>query len=317
MTLDTVIHRGIPDKPAVIFIHGLGMDKDIWVNPSRSRILGGMFPLTSLLSKRPLLKDSEYGKDASIKTISGSSTNEQMEALKTLFDDLQLKEYTTITWSQERPAGPIDSVVTELKEVVRVAKKMTKEGIVLIGHSRGGLIGRKYLLRKDKSIKALITISTPHKGSSVAKIASYLSPLVSVINPFFHGGDKGSFSFSIKRILNFLKSRALKELLPESHFFKSLKDGPCDGVYYVSVGGTDPTLFSLYNFSIPDIFEKVIPKNLYPEEIKKGKGDGLVSAESSKIPWGNEHYNFPLNHVQILFDKGVRDKLVEAIEETF
>ena len=314
MTLDTVAHRGSPDKPAVIFIHGLGMDKDIWVNPSKSRILGGMFPLTSLLIKRPLLKDSEYGKDASIKTISGSSTNEQMEALKTLFDDLQLKKYTTITWSQERPSGPIDSVVTELKEVVRVAKKMTKEGIVLIGHSRGGLIGRKYLLRKDKSIKALITISTPHKGSSVAKIAGYLSPLVSVINPFFHGGDKGSFSFSIKRILNFLKSRALKELLPESHFFKSLKDGPCDGVYYVSVGGTDPTLFSLYNFSIPDIFEKVIPKNLYPEEIKKGKGDGLVSAESSKIPWGSEHYNFPLNHAQILFDKGVRDKIIKVIE---
>jgi pimeloyl-ACP methyl ester carboxylesterase len=314
MTLDTVIHRGIPDKPAVIFIHGLGMDKDIWVNPSKSRILGGMFPLTSLLSKRPLLKDSEYGKDASIKTISGSSTNEQMEALKTLFDDLTFRNYTVITWSQERPASPINSVVSELKEIVNIAKKMTKEGVVLIGHSRGGLIGRKYLMRKDKSIKALITISTPHKGSSVAKIANYLSPLISVIDPFFHGGDKGSFSFSIKRIFDFLKSKALKELLPDSHFFKSLKDGPCDGVYYVSVGGTDPTLFSLYNFSIPDIFEKVIPKNLYPEEIKRGKGDGLVSAESSKIPWGSEHYNFPLNHAQILFDKGVRDKIIKVIE---
>ncbi|MDH5768993.1 MAG: alpha/beta hydrolase [Nitrospirota bacterium] len=304
MTLDTVIHRGNQDKPAVVFIHGLGMDKDIWVNPSRSRILGGMFPLTSLLNKKTLLKDPSFA-------------DEQTDPFQTLFDDLVLRDYTTITWSQERPASPIDSVVTELKEVVKVAKKMGKNGIVLIGHSRGGLIGRKYLLKKDKSIRSLITISTPHKGSSIAKVAGYLSPLVSVINPFVRGGDKGSFSFSIKRIFDFLKSRALKELLPDSHFFKSLKDGPYDGVYYVSAGGTDPTLFSIYNFSIPDIFEKVIPDNLYPEEIKKGKGDGLVSAESSKIPWANEHYNFPLNHAQILFDKGVRDKLVEAIERNF
>jgi len=298
-------------------IHGLGMDKDIWVNPSKSRILGGMFPLTVLLSKRHQRNDSVSDTNSSGDTISTPLTDEQTDNLQTLFDALRVKEYPTITWSQERPAGTIDSVVVELKEVVKIAKKMTKEGVVLIGHSRGGLIGRKYLMRKDKSIKVLITISTPHKGSSVAKIANYLSPLISVIDPFFHGGDKGSFSFSIKRIFDFLKSRALKELLPESHFFKSLKDGPCDGVYYVSVGGTDPTLFSLYNFLIPDIFEKVIPKNLYPEEIKRGKGDGLVSAESSKIPWGSEHYNFPLNHAEILFDKRVRDVLVEAMEETF
>ena len=97
---------------------------------------------------------------------------------------------------------------------------MTNAGIILIGHSRGGLIARKYLFKQDKSIKGLITISTPHKGSSVAKIAKYLSPLVSMINPLVPNGDKGTLSFSIKRILDFLKSRALKELLPDSKFFQ-------------------------------------------------------------------------------------------------
>lgn len=313
MNLDTVLHKGSPDKPAMIFIHGLGMDKDIWVNPSKSRILGGMFPLKVFLSKRHQRKDSISDRNSSGDTIK-PLTDKQTDTLQTLFDDLTFRNYTVITWSQERPESPIDSVVSELKEIVRIAKKLTKNGIVLIGHSRGGLIGRKYLLRNDKSVRGLITISTPHKGSSVAKIANYLSPLISVIDPLFHGGEKGTVSFAIKRILNFLKSKALKELLPDSHFFKSLKDRLCDWVYYVSVGGTDPTLFSLYNFSIPDIFEKVIPKNLYPEEIKKGKGDGLVSAESSKIPWYNEHYNFPLNHAEILFDKSVRDKIIKVIE---
>ncbi len=294
MKLDIVSRQGSNDKPAVVFIHGLGMDKNIWVNPSNSRILGGMFPLKILLGKE--------------------TSEDQSENIQTLFHDLKAKGYNVITWSQRRPAGPIDSAVKELHEIIIEARKMTKAGIILIGHSRGGLIGRKYLLKKDKSINGFITISTPHKGSTVARIAKYLSPLVSMINPLVPNGDKGTLSFSIKRILEFLKSRALKELLPGSNFFKSLQDEPYNWISYTSVGGTNPTLFSIYNFSFPDVLEKLIPENLYPEEMKKGRGDGLVSAGSSKIPWCHEHYNFDLNHAEILFDNSVRDVLGKIIE---
>ena len=48
--------------------------------------------------------------------------------------------------------------------------------------------------------------------------------------------------------------------------------------------------------------------------MKKGRGDGLVSAESSEIPWAQEHHNFELNHAQILFDEGVRGLLAKIIE---
>jgi pimeloyl-ACP methyl ester carboxylesterase len=338
VNLDTIFYKGCVDRPAVIFIHGLGMDKDIWVNPSNSGILGGKFPIKTILGKIPSAKDFGLFRDMTGEKVPKFSTGEQPADIQTLFDDLRFKGHAVITWSQKRPAGSIESVETELKEIVRIVKKMTKAGIIIIGHSRGGLIGRKYLLKKDGSIRGLITISTPHKGSSIARIANYLSPLVPIINPFFTGSDKGTLSFAIKRILEFLKSKALKELLPESKFFKSLKDGPSDRVYYISAGGTNPTLFRFYRwrwktvreggiqrwflmpdelFSIPDIFEKVMPENLYPEEMKKGKGDGLVTAESSKIPWCNVHYNFELNHAAILFDKEVRNTLVKEIEKRF
>jgi pimeloyl-ACP methyl ester carboxylesterase len=255
--------------------------------------------------------------------------------IETIYNDLWQKDYTVVTWSQERPAGPIDVSISELNEGVKIANKLTKAGIIIIGQSRGGLIGRRYLMRRDKSIRGLITISSPHRGSSMAKLSNYLSPLASLISPLFSSAEKGTLSSTIKHILDFLKSKALRELLPDSPFLKSLKDEPLDWVYYVSVGGTEPTLLTLYRlrwdpvregelqrwflkadelFSIPDIFNRVIPQNLYPEEIKKGKGDGLVSAESSQLPWCNEHYNFGLNHAQMLFDKGVRDLLVKEIE---
>jgi pimeloyl-ACP methyl ester carboxylesterase len=295
MKLDVVSYRGDAGKPAVIFIHGLGMDRSIWVNPSQSRILGGMFPLEILLGK-------EF-------------PGERSGNVRTLFDDLGSEGYSVITWSQKRPAGPIDSVVPELVEVAEVANRMTDAGMVLVGHSRGGLVGREYLLRKEKSVRGLITISTPHKGSSVARVVKYLSPLASVLNPLIPKRDRGTRSAAMKRVLEFLRSRALTELLPGSNFLKTLKDGPLEWVSYASIGGLKPTLFHLYNFAFPDAFEKVIPEGLFPEEMKKGRGDGLVSAESSKIPWGSEHHNFDLNHVEILFDERVRNLLHKTIAE--
>lgn len=336
MDLDLAFSKGDPDKPAIIFIHGIGMDKNIWLDPLKSRILGGRLPLKVILGKEPSSKDSGFCDYKQKKRIKYFSAGIEPDSFETLYHDLKLKRYTVITWSQKRPSGPIDSVVSELEEVIRIAKKFTKAGIILIGHSRGGIIARKYLMKKDCSIIGLITISSPHKGSSLAEVACYLKPVASLITPFFRDVEKGTLLSSIKHILDFLESQALKELLPDSPLINSLKDEPLDWIYYISIGGTNPTLFSLYRwrwerlkegssfryilkpyriFSIPDIFHKVIPDKFYPEEIEKGKGDGLVSAESSEIPWSNEHHNFPLNHAQLLFDKEVRDLLIKKIEK--
>jgi pimeloyl-ACP methyl ester carboxylesterase len=336
MNLDIVLHKGNVEKPAIIFIHGLGMDKDIWVNPSKSRIFGGRLPLNIFLRQRPSARDFGISRDQPKKETPKFSTGIHYKCIETLFNDLKLKKYPVVTWSQRRPSGPIDSVIIELEEIMKQARKLTKAGIILIGHSRGGLIGRRYLFQKKESlVKGLITISSPHQGSSVAKLACYLKPLASFISPLVSNADKGTLSSSVKHVLDFLRSKALKELLPKSSFLKSLRDNALDWIYYISLGGTKPSLMSLYRwrwssvseekslrwflkpeelFSIPEIFQKVIPDKFYPDEIAEGKGDGLVSAESSKIPWCNEHFNFSLNHAQILFDKGVRDLLVKKIE---
>jgi len=295
MKFDIASHLGSSNKPVVVFIHGLGMDKNIWINPAESRILAGTFPLKILLNKR--------------------AAQDQSGAIATLYDDCKQRDYSIITWSQQRPAAPISSVVKELREIMKAANELSRAGIILVGHSRGGLIARKYLsATNDTSVKCLLTISTPHKGSSIAGISRYVAPLVSLVDPFVPAGNRGTRSFAIKRTMEFLKSRALKELLPDSPFFHSLDDGPLTWVYYASAGGTNPTLFKISDYSFPDMFERVIPAHLYPEELKQGRGDGLVSAESSKLPWTNEHHVFPFNHAEILFDEGVRDRMVRVIE---
>jgi pimeloyl-ACP methyl ester carboxylesterase len=285
-------------KPVVIFVHGLGMDKNIWADPANSRILGGMFPMGILLSKDALTP----------------AKDKIAPSYRTLFHDLKALGYPVVAWSQKRPAGPMDFAVSELDEIIVIARSLTERGIILIGHSRGGLIARKYLMTGVRDVKGLITISTPHKGSSVAKIGEYLSPLGSLVAPFIPKGKKGLLAGAIKRISDFLRSGAFLELLPESDFFRSLKDGPLDRLVYASFGGTRPTLFSIHTLSFPDTLERIIPEQFYPEEMKKGKGDGLVSAVSSRLPWSCEHHDFHCNHAEVLFDGKARESAIEIIE---
>jgi pimeloyl-ACP methyl ester carboxylesterase len=161
MKLDIASHQGSSNKPVVVFIHGLGMDKNIWINPSDSRILAGTFPLKILLNRM--------------------ASQDKPGTIATLYDDCKQRDYSLITWSQQRPAGPIAFVVKELHEIMKAANELSQAGIILVD-TAGGLIARKYLsATKDTSVRCLLTISTPHKGPIAG--FPYVAPLVSLIDP--------------------------------------------------------------------------------------------------------------------------------------
>lgn len=329
MKYDITVFKGDRDKPAVVFIHGLGMDKRIWESPEDARVLGGRFPLRLLLYSEP---DPDIAETGSRRLFLGKPPGR----LTTIFHDLKEQGYTLIAWSQKRPAAEISIAASELRDVIKIYEDYCKNGIVLIGHSRGGLIAREYLKYGDKRVRVLITLSTPHKGSRLAQWADYIAPLVSIINPLLSDSEKGTLAYTVKRVFDFLESKAVKELLPESRFFKSIDDGRVDGIYYISFGGKDPTLFCVYRgvsgdredggqkrfvlrpkrvFAIPGIFEKLFPERHFPDEMKKGMGDGLVTTESSKLQWADEHYNFDVNHAGILFQDKARLKVTDVLKD--
>ena len=331
MKLDITIHKGNPDKPAIIFVHGLGMNKNIWVNPDEAKMVGGSLPIKYLLARKPAIEHVPETEESGIRP-SRLFAGELPQDLKTSFDDLRQLGYTVISWSQKRPVGSIGIAVDELAAIVKTAKRLSRKGLILIGHSRGGLIARKYLERREGTARGLITLATPHRGSTMAKWVEYISPIASFINPMIRETDRRRVSQSIKRILSFIEGRAIEELLPESAFFQSLAKPDCKKIRCMSFGGTDPKLFTLYRwkvyisgkkrtlkpepvFSIPGMLEKLIPEKLYPPELKNGYGDGLVSSESSRLPGCKNHYNLRLNHAEILFDKRVRNRIIEAVRE--
>jgi pimeloyl-ACP methyl ester carboxylesterase len=334
MKHDITMIKGDRDRPAAVFLHGLGMDKRIWESPNESRVLGGKFPVNLLLGREPKPVMTERDEQ---ETISGRLfLGEPVTNLTTLFHRFREQRYTVITWSQRRPSAEIAITVLELKEILSAVEEQIKSGMVLIGHSRGGLVARKYLACGDKRIRALVTLATPHRGSKMAQWAKYITPLTSLVSSLLPDAEKGTAVYAVRKVLDFLGSKAVKELLPDSRFFRSLNDGRSKGIYYLSIGGNRPTLFSVYRrviegvrydekerfiakprkvFSVPDILEKVIPAKLFPDELKQGKGDGFVSTESSSLPWSDDHYDFPVNHAQILFDERVERAVVAALDE--
>lgn len=88
------------------------------------------------------------------------------------------------------------------EKVERLCHRYHLKKISIIGHSKGGLIGRYYVKRLggERRVKTLITLGTPHNGNPLAYLG-LITPLV------------------------FL-SKSIRQIVPMSPFIQELKEGP-------------------------------------------------------------------------------------------
>lgn len=66
--------------------------------------------------------------------------------------------------------SPEDLATSVAEKVERVCQRYGLDRIHVVGHSKGGLVARHYVqfLGGDRRVKSLITLGTPHHGTSVA-----------------------------------------------------------------------------------------------------------------------------------------------------
>lgn len=319
MKLDITIHKGNPMKPVVIFIHGLATDKNFWLDPLETRAFAKNVPLKYFAARKPRLSNST-------KKITIGDVPIKINGL---WDAVIREGFSAVCWSQTRPVGPISVSVEELGEVVlKVRKKFPSRPIAFICHSRGGLVARKYMESKPKGIKALITIASPHRGSSLSKIGKYIEALTKPLKAIVPKDSHGTVSGIIKNLRELVDGKALKELMPDSDFINNLKDSPSKDTHYLSFGGRKTSLLNIYKWgkvddsvqaksilTIPDSLLKIIPASARPLELTTGKGDFMVTAESSVLPWTTEHYNLQANHFTISWNKKVREITIEVLKK--
>ncbi len=319
MQLDITIHKGNPDKPIVIFIHGLAMDKHFWLDPLETKAFAKNVPLKYLAARKPRFSNSTN--KITIGTVP--------EKINCLWDTVIREGFSAVCWSQKRPVGPISIAVKELGELVlRVREKFPSRPIAFVCHSRGGLVARKFMESGPKGIKALITIASPHGGSSLSKIGKYIGPLTKPLKAVVPKDSHTNVSRIIKNLRDLVDGKALKELMPDSVFIKNLNDTPSKGIQYLSFGGRKTALLNIYKWkkvddiiqarsilTVPDSLIKLIPASAMPLELTPGKGDFMVTAESSVLPWTTEHYNVQANHFTISWNKKVMEKTLEMLRK--
>ena len=216
MQLDITINKGREEKPVIIFIHGLGVDKGFWTDPGKTRVLGGSVLIKSFAAHKPRPRSNKPDHKLTIGTMPETPEN--------IWTDTVKMGFNTICWSQKRPAGPIDIAVKELGYILEYSKELFPgRPIAIIGHSRAGLVARKLMEKTIPEIKALITIATPHNGSSLSRLGNYISPLAPAIKKLLPKDSHSIASDLIKRTHDLLDGKALKELLPVSNFFTTFK----------------------------------------------------------------------------------------------
>ena len=305
-------HVGKTEMPVIVLIHGLGMNNYFWVDPEKCFVLGGLAPLTIFIGSDRM----ETGNAISFGAVE--------PGIEGLWNCLKKAGFSLASWTQSQPLGPVQIAAEELKAVLgKVRDTWPGKSIYLVGHSRGGLIARQFLSEEaSQDIAGLVTINSPHAGTAMAKFSRYLKPAGIVLEKILPAQSKATLTKALSRLAVFLQSPAISELEPGSEFIEFLPKELPDQMAKLSFGGTNPALFHVSvrlpagNIKVvrfPDLIAGAIPLKNTPRELIPGRGDGLVSADSSVLP-GSRHYDFSANHVKSAYDKNVHEIILNFLQ---
>lgn len=281
-------------KPLVILLHGLGGDRNDWMNPFQER----NWPYDhrcdpeerdeGVHSGPPLVRlpgiETRYFLSPRLESNSrGSDGSDDRSWWQTLVK----AGFPVVTYSQapdllmplnKGPVAQLKRFMETLRRDVLSDPALRDRKLVIVGHSRGGLIARAFL--GDPEVKAdtgsrfpvvsgLITLSSPHQGSHMAllddKVIGFLSSIQKVV-PQLPNNVGNQVIESLKAKIDAYVGAYGDEIEPDSPFFRALQaqEPIRPGVRCISVGGTSPRLMRIYLWTFT-------PGSLLPKRGASGK----------------------------------------------
>lgn len=332
------------DREVVLLLHGLGGTKDDWRFPawrnkqwdhahapadrqSDNHLLPPLSPWDHL----PEIRVSDLRTD--VRCWSG--------VLKAL-------GHTVINYSQDGPQATVDvplaqfetSIVPFIRTEVLTGALAGKR-VVVLGHSRGGILARAYLHRQPAQgsewIGRLLTLCSPHLGTRAPGAKQRLADAAALL-----GGPFGVQGDVVTRVADLLaESAGANQLLPGDPIFAQLAL-PADvpDIDVVTFAGTSVRYARVYSWhytpdsylpnwsDFPDLrFDwtlfpvevpfaspmlDALPDAVVDEEQDDGEGDGLVADARARLP-GAPHESFPVNHVEALWDENLFARVADLL----
>ncbi len=347
MVLDFPIRvwKGAEGKPIVILIHGFGATEKSWTNPYEEFLGRGRISFDYVLADYDERPSPPYFLPRQFRNYCFSTPLVRLPSRPPpLWEVLRERGYNLLTWTQREPFGPIGLAVEELNGMVMESEAIFGIGarLVLMGHSRGGLVARKWIQdHPDKRgrVDSLVLLASPNGGSRLADVGEFFARAVKTIGRFMPRGPSlgcGRISFQASwfywEIARLFEGAALEDLRPRSPFILSLKQKEIEEqrsrIPYLNLVATSTVFTKLYRISATDVgklrevsslidsLPKMVPAMMLPHELVHGKGDGLVSKERARIAWVAPGFQreFHINHLRMLIDRDVRREIIRFLE---
>ncbi len=265
----------------VVLIHGLGVSQKVWLSPLEEKVL--------FISFRTLLRDEEEMVPFA-------------ERLKGLCN--------VATWTQDREST-IDEAANQLGMLMTSLEGCN---VILIAHSRGGLVARRAIQNHHLAPKALICLSSPHFGSGLADLTlrhmSGLRRLVPSVARMEAPIEELCMTAPLIRETNSPGRLAAESHVP--HF-----DVAGDSTAYFNMGISLGKM-SLDLFRVMGSMERILGSHTI-EEWRNGKGDGFVRVDSARSPLTPDEafFRVAVNHANILIDNRVWGIVNSILQKRF
>ena len=260
-------------RPVVILLHGLGGDRNDWMNPFQDR----NWPYDhsrepeerdlGLHDKPPLLKlpgiETQYFLSPRLRSNTRGADGSDD---RSWWHILVSAGFPVFTYSQvsdlmvpfnKGPVAQFKAFMETLQQDVLNDPAYRSRQVVILGHSRGGLIGRAYLgdpeVKADRAgrfprVKGLITLSSPHQGSHMALLDDKVIGILEKIQKIVPKDVGDEVINTLKQKIDDYVGAHGDEIEPGSPLYRGLEaqEPIRAGVRCFSVGGTSPRLFRLY-----------------------------------------------------------------------
>jgi pimeloyl-ACP methyl ester carboxylesterase len=288
---------GAARKPVVVLLHGLGGDRNDWMNPFQDRNWPydhqhdpderemGVHDGPPLL-KLPGIETQYFLSPRLASNARGADGSDD----RSWWHVLVQAGFPVVTYSQvselmaplsRGPVGQFKKFMELLQQDVLADPAYMSRPVVILGHSRGGLIGRAYLgdpeVKADPAqgrgrfpaVRGLITLSSPHQGSNMAlmddKIIGFLDKIQKAV-PALPNDVGNQVIDSLKAKVDAYVGAYGDEIEPGSPMFRAMEaqEPIRGGVRCISVGGTSPRLLRVYLWTFT-------PDSLMPKKSASGK----------------------------------------------
>jgi hypothetical protein len=261
-----------PARPAVLLFHGLHQNVNTWTAPS---LVGYSY---DYMRNPDALRvgDTHSSANAGVYKVGASpwlygDDREAWDESVNWFDYLVAQGFTVATWSQPQPmfADALPSAREALETFFADTAALSPEApppVVLLGHSRGGLLIRQVLKEQGSGggrVQAVVTLNSPHHGSELGRAPGrMLAEAVDLVDCCSPGNLTAPIKDEIKHAVTELLRPVTKwlsdkewvgddesrELTPDGPLMRGIAEGEqaVPGVRYYTYGGTNPTYYKMY-----------------------------------------------------------------------